>query len=165
METFDKKEAEDFGLLPAVVLQAERDGRDVSSFVSSKEIAAAINYLEILGAMKEGRVAKVKHTENSGSTDRIYKLYPTKCPVSKRSSGKSKVNKRKIASLLNSDYTEDELTFIINKYVVECRAQGVYMKNFSTFLNNIPDYTIEESEEEIIEEPGVSFLDRFEHKD
>lgn len=73
--------------------------------------------------------------------DYIYSLYPTICPNRKQSNGKSKKNKVKIKELIKSgEYTAEKLSQIINRYVDDCKRDGSYMKNFSTFLNNIPDY-------------------------
>ena len=71
---------------------------------------------------------------------RLYALYPTKCPVLQRSTGKSSKDKEKLERLLK-DYTEEELAYKINRYVKECTEQTSYIKNFSTFLNNLPDYS------------------------
>jgi len=79
---------------------------------------------------------------NINIVDSIYKLYPTKCPVRKTAStGKSKSNKDKIKQLLQKgEYTPEELSAIIKRYIKECVSDNVYVKNFKTFLNNIPDF-------------------------
>ena len=71
--------------------------------------------------------------------DFIYKSYPTKCPINNSSTGKSKNDKDKIKNLL-SNTSKDQLIFIINTYIAECKQSNRYIKNFSTFLNNLPDY-------------------------
>lgn len=76
----------------------------------------------------------------SEDVEEIYKLYPAKCPIGKRSTGKTKKNKDKIKGLLKKDYTFDQLSSIIKRYIKECMQTDTYIKNFSTFLNNIPDY-------------------------
>ena len=75
--------------------------------------------------------------------DMIYKAYPTKCPIKQTSTGKSKADKDKIKSILRKMQASDLLT-IIELYVSDCTKNRVYMKNFKTFLNNIPD--IDEAE-------------------
>ena len=40
----------------------------------------------------------------------------------------------------------DNLEYIINRYIKECTENKIWIKNFSTFLNNLPDYAEEESE-------------------
>lgn len=94
-----------------------------------------------------------KHMENENeieninkTVDRIYKLYPTKCIIKNSSTGKSKTNKGKIKTLLK-EYSEDNLVNAINVYLADCKKHKVYLKNFSTFLNNIPDIQ-EQSEPE-----------------
>lgn len=69
----------------------------------------------------------------------IYKLYPSKCPVKNSSTGKSKTDKNKIKKLL-VNISKDDLIFTINTYIEECKKSNTYIKNFSTFLNNLPDY-------------------------
>lgn len=75
-----------------------------------------------------------------GAVDRIYSLYPTKCPVSGRATGKSYKDKVKLESLLKGGHTEEELSDIIERYVKDCIRDKSYIKNFQTFLNNLPDY-------------------------
>lgn len=74
------------------------------------------------------------------SVERIYALYPTKCPVSGRATGKGTKDKRKIESLLKDGHSEEELTATITRYVQDCTKDQSYIKNFQTFLNNLPDY-------------------------
>lgn len=76
-----------------------------------------------------------------GSVSRLYAAYPTKCPVSGRSTGKSSKDKAHLLKLLREEYTESALMAIIHRYLQNCTATQSYIKNFSTFLNNIPDYT------------------------
>lgn len=71
--------------------------------------------------------------------DKLYSLYPTKCAVSGRATGKSSKDKVTLARLLK-DHTEKELEGTITRYIRECVEQKTYIKNFSTFLNNLPDY-------------------------
>lgn len=74
----------------------------------------------------------------------IYSLYPTKCPIKKNSTGKSrKANLGQIENLLK-EHTVEHLKNAIQFYVEDCKKSNTYIKNFKTFLNNIPD--IEEKE-------------------
>ena len=84
--------------------------------------------------------------------DKIYNLYPAKCPFRNVSTGKTKKNKDKIKTLLN-DYSVDELETTIKTYIAECVQSKTYLKNFSTFLNNLPDYS--QSEQEIKTTPDI----------
>lgn len=94
---------------------------------------------------KSNAIASQKHipTEDEDVNviiDEIYSLYPSKCVVKNTSTGKSKKDKDKIKSLLK-DVSKDFLISTIDRYSRECKAGGIYMKNFSTFLNNLPDYS------------------------
>lgn len=78
---------------------------------------------------------KVLHED----VEKIYALYPTKCPVSGRGTGKSSKDKTRIIALLKT-HTVEGLEAVINQYLSDCSRTNTYIKNFSTFLNNIPDY-------------------------
>ncbi len=97
---------------------------------------------------------KTTHMENRNSIsfsneeiERIYKKYPTKCIVSGRSTGKGEKNKQKIATLLKT-HTADDLINRIDFYVDDCKKTNTYMKNFATFLNNLPDIDTPEKQKE-----------------
>lgn len=82
---------------------------------------------------------KVSKEKESGAVDRIYALYPTNCPMRGASTGKSSKCKVKISSLLKT-HTEEELSYVVSRYVKE-NLNKHYLQNFSTFLNNLPDYS------------------------
>ena len=76
--------------------------------------------------------------EKAEQIERLYEVYPTKCPITGRSLGKCSKNKKQIETLLKTRTPEDiELT--IREYVVDCKNHGVYLKNFSTILNQLPE--------------------------
>ena len=75
--------------------------------------------------------------------DAVYSAYPTRCVVQGRNLGKSSADKKKIARLLK-DNSKEKLIKTIERYVEDCKRDKVYMKNFGTFLNNLPEYTFEE---------------------
>ena len=84
---------------------------------------------------------KTQHKEEEASVnefvDKMYSLYPTKCPKRNTSLGKSKRDKTRIKALLKT-YTPEQIEQVIRNEVDS--NYGVnYMKNFSTFLNNFPD--------------------------
>lgn len=81
----------------------------------------------------------VNVNDNDNDINYIYSLYPTKCFVGNRSTGKTKKNKDKIKSLLK-DNSKEQLEYIIKRYLTECRKTKTYLKNFATFLNNLPDF-------------------------
>ena len=82
---------------------------------------------------------EAKPATDKDAVDRLYKLYPAKCPISGRSTGKSAKDKEKLTRLLRKK-TEDELAGTIKHYIDDCTKSRTYFKNFSTFLNNLPDY-------------------------
>jgi hypothetical protein len=86
--------------------------------------------------IKESKESKEK--EELIYIDEIYSAYPAKCPIRKSSTSKSKKDKEKIKSLL-STISKDKLLATINTYVNDCKKNNIYLKNFKTFLNNIPD--------------------------
>lgn len=80
-----------------------------------------------------------KDTQKKDSiVDALYSLYPTKCPVSGRATGKCSKNKRQIESLLKNRDASD-VEFIIRDYITDCKNHNTYIKNFTTFLNQFPD--------------------------
>lgn len=86
------------------------------------------------------------HKEESNNTvndfvDRMYEIYPARCPKRNASTGKSRKDKDRIKRLLKV-YTEEQIEQVIRAEVDN--NYGVnYMKNFSTFLNNFPEPSTE----------------------
>lgn len=86
------------------------------------------------------------HREEPNSTvndfvDKMYEIYPPKCPKRNASTGKSRKDKDRIKRLLKV-YTEDQIEQVI-RAEVENNFGVNYMKNFSTFLNNFPEPSTE----------------------
>lgn len=79
---------------------------------------------------------KSSNVENE-FVEKIYKLYPTKCPVRKTSLGKTSKDKDRIRKLLKS-YSMEIIERVV-KAEIEEKYGKHYMQNFSTFLNNFPD--------------------------
>lgn len=98
---------------------------------------------------------KTSHAPDVAVVERIYKLYPgtTETREGKRSTGKCAKDKVIIATLLKT-HTPEQLENAIKKYVEE--TGGRFMKNFSTFLHNIP--------EDWLEEPTLSVEDNLRAK-
>lgn len=71
--------------------------------------------------------------------DRMYALYPAKCPKRGTSLGKSQKDKGRIKSLLKT-YSESDIEFVF-RWEIEQKYGKTFMLNFSTFLNNFPDPT------------------------
>lgn len=69
--------------------------------------------------------------------DKMYDIYPCRCPKRNASTGKSHKDKERIKRLLKL-YSEEQIEQVIRAEVDN--NYGVnYMKNFSTFLNNFPE--------------------------
>jgi hypothetical protein len=110
---------------------------------------------------KENEKKINKSEELKNDVNEIYKMYPSHCLVSFRSLQKNSNNKIKIRNLLkNKKFTVYQLKRVIQNYLDEYEDKNSKdfkpnMKNFSTFLNNLPDpkeLRIPESEEAIIQE-------------
>lgn len=104
---------------------------------------------------KDTKVSK----EKSDAVLRLYAMYPASVVRAdgNRVSLKSGKDKDKLSRLLDS-HTEEELTNTINQYLSE--NHGAYTKMFSTFLNNLPDY----SEAPTIVAPAQQELSLFDQK-
>lgn len=76
--------------------------------------------------------------DNMAVVEEIYKLYPGKCPVSGRSTGKCSKDKNKIATLLKERDAED-VKSTIRWYLEDCVESKTYIKNFGTLLNQFPE--------------------------
>lgn len=95
--------------------------------------------------LKDTPIVPKGTTVNSDDVESVYQAYPSKCPVTKRPLGKSSKDKLRIQRLLKR-YTAQDLTERISAYVAESKQHNVYMKNFATFLNNIPEKAEETKE-------------------
>jgi hypothetical protein len=104
--------------------------------ISSTIIVKKEEFIEELPLIVE---EKPKDDGVNEFVDRMYALYPTKCPKRNTSLGKSMKDKARIKTLLKT-YTPEQIEQVIRNEVDS--NYGVnYMKNFSTFLNNFPDPT------------------------
>lgn len=80
---------------------------------------------------------KYKKEEIDAFVEKIYKMYPTKCPMRNTSLGKTKKDKERIEKLLKF-YSMEDIEKVV-KHEIDEKYGKVYMSNFSTFLNNFPD--------------------------
>lgn len=71
--------------------------------------------------------------------ERMYAMYPAKCPQRNKSTGKSDKDRSRIKKLLKK-YTMEQIELVF-RYEIEQKYNKSYMSNFSTFLNNFPDPT------------------------
>jgi hypothetical protein len=124
----------------------------LARMIANDDAAARMILAEANGATTPRMVIKTSEKTSPkidmDVVNRIYSLYPTKCPVSGRATGKSSKDKAILSRLLR-DHTEQELSNTITRYVRECVEQNCYLKNFSTFLNNLPDYKTQTSNKEL----------------
>jgi hypothetical protein len=121
-------------LLAEALDDYEKEGRTLISFAynnSTSEYAYVFR--------KKKNVVAIPKTDDDEKefVERIYKLYPTKCPKRGTSTGKSHKDKDKIVRLLRM-YSRDEIERVV-KHEIEVKLGKEYMMNFSTFLNNFPD--------------------------
>lgn len=88
---------------------------------------------------------KATNAEVDDFIERMYALYPPKCPIKNRSLGKSSKDKDRIRHLLKR-YSKEEIEFVIRNEISQ-KFNKSWMSNFSTFLNNFPDPTQIDCEE------------------
>ena len=80
-----------------------------------------------------------KKDEIADFVERMYQLYPSRCPKRDTYLGKSIKDKDRIKNLLKR-YTMEQIEKVI-RYEVDTKYGKCRMYNFSTFLNNFPDPT------------------------
>lgn len=80
---------------------------------------------------------ELKEKANDEFVDKIYAMYPSKCPVRNTYLGKCAKDKDRIRKLLKS-YSKEDIEKVVKKEIEE-KYGKCYMSNFSTFLNNFPD--------------------------
>lgn len=80
--------------------------------------------------------AKIESDEDE-FVEKIYSLYPAKCPKRNMSLGKTYKDKERIHKLLRT-YSREDIERVVKQEVNE-KYGKCYMSNFSTFLNNFPD--------------------------
>lgn len=78
-----------------------------------------------------------KKADEDAFIERMYNLYPTKCPCRNTTLGKCSKDKDRIRKLLKT-YSMEQIESVI-KNEVETKYGKSWMQNFSTFLNNFPD--------------------------
>lgn len=104
---------------------------------------------------KDTNVSKESDVDDLNTkAEELYKLYPTKCPKRNASLGKSSKDKTKLVKLMKCKDTPYEMIKFTIKAEIEEKYGKQYMSNFSTFLNNLPDYgytkeDVEEKKENI----------------
>ena len=115
--------------------------------IESKFLAKYIlSVISTLGDVRDNIIEKVEKdnpssdkAEISDFVERMYKLYPSRCPKRDTYLGKSIKDKDRIKNLLKR-YTMEQIEKVI-RYEVDTKYGKCRMYNFSTFLNNFPDPT------------------------
>ena len=109
-----------------------RDNQSETTIPYSKQTDSITDNKE-----KEDNKLSSKKNEEDDFVERMYKMYPTKCPKRGASLGKSQKDKERIRKLLKT-YTMEDIEHVFKREIDE-KYDKHYMQNLSTFLNNFPD--------------------------
>ena len=110
-----------------------------------------------LEALAKANDVRTDSTDTEEFIERMYALYPTKCPKRNTSLGKSYKDKDRIRKLLKR-YSFEEIERVI-RHEVESKYDISYMQNFATFLNNFPDPdTVAEANVEPLQRQGQTLI-------
>lgn len=110
-------------------------GLDKKLQASSTQIAQYI--LSCCDALSTLSFSKKDVDETTEFVERMYSMYPPKCPKRGVSLGKSHKDKQRIKKLLKT-YSMEQIEDVF-VHEIEEKFGKQYMLNFSTFLNNFPD--------------------------
>lgn len=109
----------------------------IDSMLNLPDFAISEYLMNSLNALMEVNKCKPDVSEEDEFVERMYSLYPSRCPKRATSLGKTKKDKDRIRKLLKC-YSMDEIERVF-KHEIEEKYEKQYMQNFSTFLNNFPD--------------------------
>ena len=109
----------------------------IDSMLNLPNFAIAEYFMHSLHALMEVNKCKPDVSEEDEFVERMYSLYPSRCPKRATSLGKTKKDKERIRKLLKC-YSMEEIERVF-KHEIEEKYEKQYMQNFSTFLNNFPD--------------------------
>ena len=109
----------------------------IDSMLNLPDLAISEYLMNSLNALMEVNKCKPDVSEEDEFVERMYSLYPSRCPKRATSLGKTKKDKERIRKLLKC-YSMDEIERVF-KHEIEEKYEKQYMQNFSTFLNNFPD--------------------------
>lgn len=93
-------------------------------------------------ASKEAKKDPVLEQQLELDINEIYTAYPARDDRRGASTGKCEKCRVKIRQLLtrkSKPLTKEHILTAMRHYLDDCTASGAYIKNFQTFLNNIPD--------------------------
>lgn len=109
----------------------------IDSMLNLPDFAISEYFMDSLNALMKVNKCKPDVSEEDEFVERMYSLYPSRCPKRATSLGKTKKDKDRIRKLLKY-YSMDEIERVF-KHEIEEKYEKQYMQNFSTFLNNFPD--------------------------
>ena len=109
----------------------------IDSMLNLPDFAISEYLMDSLNALMKVNKCKPDVSEEDEFVERMYSLYPSRCPKRATSLGKTKKDKERIRKLLKY-YSMDEIERVF-KHEIEEKYEKQYMQNFSTFLNNFPD--------------------------
>lgn len=109
----------------------------IDSMLNLPDFAVSEYLMDSLNALMKVNKCKPDVSEEDEFVERMYSLYPSRCPKRATSLGKTKKDKERIRKLLKC-YSMDEIESVF-KHEIEEKYEKQYMQNFSTFLNNFPD--------------------------
>ena len=109
----------------------------IDSMLNLTDFAISEYLMDSLNALMKVNKCKPDISEEDEFVERMYSLYPSRCPKRATSLGKTKKDKERIRKLLKY-YSMDEIERVF-KHEIEEKYEKQYMQNFSTFLNNFPD--------------------------
>ena len=113
------------------------DKFDLATMAGVKNEALAGYMYACVESLSKVNGVRVDDSDVEEFIDRMYALYPAKCPKRGTSLGKSYKDKDRIRKL-RKRYSFEEIERVI-QHEVESKYDISYMQNFSTFLNNFPD--------------------------
>ena len=109
----------------------------IDSMLNLPDFAISEYLMDSLNALMKVNKCKPDVSEEDEFVERMYSMYPSRCPKRATSLGKTKKDKERIRKLLKC-YSMEEIERVF-KHEIEEKYEKQYMQNFSTFLNNFPD--------------------------
>ena len=140
------------------------DKFDLATMAGVKNEALAGYMYACVESLSKVNGVRVDDSDVEEFIDRMYALYPAKCPKRGTSLGKSYKDKDRIRKLLKR-YSFEEIERVI-QHEVESKYDISYMQNFSTFLNNFqdPETVAEPSVETSLQQGQVLIIDGQEYR-
>jgi len=121
----------------SLVLDGQRQSQ---TFVKEQEQEQNKKRIE----QEKNKHSEIVSVDLNNDIDEIYKAYPSKCHLDGRSLGKCSKDKTTIKRMLKK-YSKYQMIRSIELYLEECLSNEKFkprFKNFSTFLNQFPDYDL-----------------------